>query len=164
AGAGALRLARDPGAAGRLPHDHHADLVVLPVPAQGRAGRRVLAAAAAGDGAAAARAEAAARPPRLRRRGRQGQPAAPDPARPLAYGSNRRLVIGHQVVSFLALAPIVIPGVVLAVALFIAYTRPPFVLYGTLAILFVAYLTKEMPTGYAQSDATFRGIPPDLED
>ena len=82
----------------------------------------------------------------------------------LAYVSNRRLILGHQVVSFLALAPIVIPGVVLAVALFIAYTRPPFVLYGTLAILFVAYLTKEMPTGYAQSDATFRGIPPDLED
>lgn len=82
----------------------------------------------------------------------------------LAYVSNRRLIIGHQVVAFLALAPIVIPGVVLAVALFIAYTRPPLVLYGTLAILFVAYLTKEMPTGYAQSDATFRGIPADLED
>src|SRR5207244_565633 len=82
----------------------------------------------------------------------------------LAYVSNRRLVVGHQIVSFLALAPIVIPGVVLAVALFLAYPRPPFVLYGTLAILFVAYLTKEMPTGYAQSDATFRGIPPDLED
>ena len=82
----------------------------------------------------------------------------------LAYVSHRRLVIGHQVVGFLALAPVVIPGVVLAVALFIAYTRPPFVLYGTLAILFVAYLTKEMPVGYAQSDATFRGIPADLEE
>jgi iron(III) transport system permease protein len=82
----------------------------------------------------------------------------------LAYVSNRKLIVGHQVVTFLALAPIVIPGVVLAVALFIAYTRPPLVLYGTLAILFVAYLTKEMPTGYAQSDATFRGIPADLED
>jgi iron(III) transport system permease protein len=82
----------------------------------------------------------------------------------LAYITNRRLVIGHQLVAFLALAPVVIPGVVLAVALFIAYTRPPFVLYGTLAILFVAYLTKEMPVGYAQSDATFRGIPPELED
>ena len=82
----------------------------------------------------------------------------------LAYVTNRKLVIGHQVVAFLALAPVVIPGVVLAVALFIAYTRPPFVLYGTLAILFVAYLTKEMPVGYAQSDATFRSIPPDLED
>jgi iron(III) transport system permease protein len=82
----------------------------------------------------------------------------------LAYIASRRLVLGHQVVAFLALVPVVIPGVVLAVALFIAYTRPPFVLYGTLWILFVAYLTKEMPVGYAQSDATFRGIPPDLEE
>jgi iron(III) transport system permease protein len=82
----------------------------------------------------------------------------------LSYVTNRRLVIGHQLVAFLALAPIVIPGVVLAVALFIAYTRPPFVLYGTLAILFVAYLTKEMPVGYAQSEATFRTIPAELED
>jgi iron(III) transport system permease protein len=82
----------------------------------------------------------------------------------LSYITNRRLVPGHQLVSFLALAPVVIPGVVLAVALFIAYTRPPLVLYGTLALLFVAYLTKEMPVGYAQSDATFRGIPPELED
>jgi iron(III) transport system permease protein len=82
----------------------------------------------------------------------------------LSYVTNRRLVVGHQVVAFLALAPVVIPGVVLAVALFIAYTRPPLILYGTLAILFVAYLTKEMPVGYAQSDATFRSIPPELED
>src|SRR5438034_138065 len=82
----------------------------------------------------------------------------------LSYITSRKLVIGHQVVAFLALAPVVIPGVVLAVALFIAYTRPPFVLYGTLALLFVAYLTKEMPVGYAQSDATFRGIPADLEE
>ena len=82
----------------------------------------------------------------------------------LSYVTSRRLVLGHQLVAFLAMAPIVIPGVVLAVALFIAYTRPPFVLYGTLAILFVAYLTKEMPVGYAQSEATFRTIPPELED
>jgi iron(III) transport system permease protein len=82
----------------------------------------------------------------------------------LAYIASRRLVFGYQVVAFLALVPVVIPGVVLAVALFIAYTRPPFVLYGTLWILFIAYLTKEMPVGYAQSDATFRGIPSDLED
>ena len=82
----------------------------------------------------------------------------------LAYITQRRLVLGHQVVAFLALAPVVIPGVVLAVALFLAYTRPPLVLYGTLWILFVAYLTKEMPVGYAQSDATFRSIPAELED
>ncbi len=82
----------------------------------------------------------------------------------LAYVTNRRLVPGHQLLGFLAVAPVVIPGVVLAVALFIAYTRPPLVLYGTLAILFVAYLTKEMPVGYAQSDATFKGVHPELEE
>jgi iron(III) transport system permease protein len=82
----------------------------------------------------------------------------------LAYVASRRLVVGHQMVAFLALTPVVIPGVVLAVALFIAYTRPPFLLYGTLAILFVAYLTKELPVGYAQSDATFRAIPAELEE
>jgi iron(III) transport system permease protein len=82
----------------------------------------------------------------------------------LAYVTNRRLVRGHQVLGFLAVAPVVIPGVVLAVALFVAYTRPPFLLYGTLWILFLAYLTKEMPVGYSQSDATLRGIHPELEE
>src|SRR5687767_1183604 len=82
----------------------------------------------------------------------------------LAYVARRRMIIGSQAVAFLALAPIVIPGVVLAVALFIAYTRPPMVLYGTLWILFIAYVTKEMPVGYGQSDATFRTIPVELEE
>ncbi len=82
----------------------------------------------------------------------------------LAYVTNRRLVAGHQVLGFLAVAPVVIPGVVLAVALFVAYTRPPFLLYGTLWILFLAYLTKEMPVGYSQSEATLRGIHPELEE
>src|SRR5439155_1220532 len=53
---------------------------------------------------------------------------------------------------------------VMVAASFLPYTRPPFVLYGTLWILFLAYLTKEMPVGYAQADATFRAIPADLED
>ncbi len=82
----------------------------------------------------------------------------------LAYITNRKLILGHQVLGFLAIAPVVIPGVVLAVGLFIAYTRPPLLLYGTLWILFVAYLTKEMPVGYSQSDATFKGIHPELEE
>ena len=82
----------------------------------------------------------------------------------LAYVANRKIIVGHQVLGFLALAPIVIPGVVLAVGLFLAYTRPPLLLYGSLWILFVAYVTKEMPVGYSQSDATFKGIHVELEE
>ena len=58
----------------------------------------------------------------------------------------------------------VIPGIVLAVGLFIAYTRPPLVLYGTIWILFVAFLTKEMPIGFSQAESTFKSIHPELED
>lgn len=82
----------------------------------------------------------------------------------LAYTVNRRLVPGSQLLPFLVLAPVVIPGVVLAVGLFIAYTRPPLVLYGTLWIMFAAFLTKELPIGYSQSDATFRGVHSELEE
>jgi len=82
----------------------------------------------------------------------------------LAYTVNRRLVPGSQLLPFLVLAPVVIPGVVLAVGLFITYTRPPLVLYGTLWILFAAYVTKELPIGYSQSDATFRGVHAELEE
>src|SRR5258706_558865 len=63
----------------------------------------------------------------------------------LAYVTNRRLVAGHQVLGFLAVAPVVIPGVVLAVALFRAYTPPPFLLYGTLWVPFLPSLTRAMP-------------------
>jgi iron(III) transport system permease protein len=82
----------------------------------------------------------------------------------LAYVAERRLVLGAGFLRFLALAPVVVPGVVLAVGLFIAYARPPLLLYGTIWILFIAYLTKELPVGYSQSEATFKSIHPELED
>jgi iron(III) transport system permease protein len=82
----------------------------------------------------------------------------------IAYITNRNLFRGARYLTFFALAPLVIPGIVLAVGLFIAYTKPPLVLYGTIWILFVAYLTKEMPIGYSQAESTFKSIHPELED
>ena len=82
----------------------------------------------------------------------------------IAYITNRNLFRGARYLSFFALAPLVIPGIVLAVGLFIAYTKPPLVLYGTIWILFVAYLTKEMPIGFSQAESTFKSIHPELED
>jgi len=82
----------------------------------------------------------------------------------IAYITNRNLFRGARYLSFFALAPLVIPGIVLAVGLFIVYTRPPLVLYGTIWILFVAYLTKEMPMGFTQAESTFKSVHPELED
>jgi iron(III) transport system permease protein len=82
----------------------------------------------------------------------------------VAYLTARRAVPGHRVLGFLATAPAAVPGIVLGVALFIGYTRPPFQLYGTLWILLLAFLTIEMPPAYQQLQAAFRGLNPELED
>src|SRR6185312_16363730 len=48
----------------------------------------------------------------------------------VAYIATRHLVVGAPLLGALATAPVAIPGIVLGVGLFLAYTRPPFVLYG----------------------------------
>jgi iron(III) transport system permease protein len=82
----------------------------------------------------------------------------------IGYITARKAVTGHRVLSFLATAPIAIPGIVLGVGLFFSYTRPPFVLYGTLWILLIAYVTLAMPAAYQQLQSAFRAVHPELED
>jgi iron(III) transport system permease protein len=82
----------------------------------------------------------------------------------VAFITTRGLVAGHRILGFLATAPIAIPGIVLGVGLFLGYTRPPLVLYGTLWILLLAFLTIELPAGYQQLQAAFGGLHPELED
>ena len=82
----------------------------------------------------------------------------------VGYLSLRKIVWGHRYLAFLATAPVAIPGIVLAVGLFLSYTRPPLVLYGTLTIIFLAYVTKELPVGYQQISSALRAVHPELED
>jgi iron(III) transport system permease protein len=82
----------------------------------------------------------------------------------IAYVTARQAVTGHRLLGFLATAPIAIPGIVLGVGLFLSYTQPPFVLYGTLWILLVAFLTISLPSAYQQLQANFRTIHPELEE
>jgi iron(III) transport system permease protein len=82
----------------------------------------------------------------------------------VAYLTARAAVAGHKILGFLATAPIAIPGIVLGVGLFLAYTRGPVVLYGTLWILLLAYVTIELPAAYQQLQAAFRALAPELEE
>jgi len=76
----------------------------------------------------------------------------------------RQAIAGHRALGFLATAPVAIPGIVLGVGLFFSYTRPPFVLYGTLWILLIAFVTLAMPAAYQQLQSAFRAVHPELED
>jgi iron(III) transport system permease protein len=82
----------------------------------------------------------------------------------IGYMTSRKAIPGHRVLAFLATAPIAIPGIVLGVGLFLSYTRPPFVLYGTLWILLIAYITIELPAGYQQLQSAYRAVHPELEE
>src|SRR5882757_1165273 len=82
----------------------------------------------------------------------------------IAYVTTRRVIAGHRLLGFLATAPVAVPGIVLGVGLFLSYTRPPFVLYGTLWILLIAFLTINLPSAYQQLQAAFATVHPELEE
>jgi iron(III) transport system permease protein len=84
----------------------------------------------------------------------------------VAYIVNRQLVGKHlgNMLSFLTMAPFVIPGIVLAIGFYAAYTRPPLLLYGTAWILILAFATRFLPIAYANCNAAIRSINPELED
>ena len=65
----------------------------------------------------------------------------------VAYLVARQTVPGSQALGYLATAPVAIPGIVLGVGLFLSYSHPSLMLYGTLWILLIAFLTIEMPAG-----------------
>ncbi|MDQ6627794.1 MAG: iron ABC transporter permease [Pseudomonadota bacterium] len=84
----------------------------------------------------------------------------------VAYIVQRQLVgvkVG-QLLSFLTMAPFVIPGIVLAIGFYAAYTHPPLLLYGTAWILILAFATRFLPIAYANSSSAIRSIHPELED
>ncbi len=81
-----------------------------------------------------------------------------------AYMVARSAVRGSPLLGVLATAPVAIPGIVLGVGVFLTYSNPQLMLYGTLWILLIAFLTIEMPAGYQQMSAAFHGIHPELEE
>ncbi len=82
----------------------------------------------------------------------------------IAYMTARKAITWHRALGFLATAPVAVPGIVLGVGLFLSYTRPPFVLYGTLWILLIAFITIALPSAYQQLQSAFRMVNPDLEE
>jgi len=62
-----------------------------------------------------------------------------------------------------AVAPFVVPGIILAIGFFLAYARPPIVLYGTGWMLIVAFATRFLPIAYSGSESALRRIAVELE-
>ncbi len=82
----------------------------------------------------------------------------------IAYVVNRKLVPWSNVLTFLCMAPFVIPGIVLAIGFYAAYAPPPLALYGTGTILVLAFVTRFLPIAYTSSAAGMRSVNPEMEE
>jgi len=82
----------------------------------------------------------------------------------IAYVVHRRLVPWSTALAFLCMSPFVIPGIVLAIGFYAAYAPPPLALYGTGAILVLAFTTRFLPIAYASSAAGIRSLSTEMEE
>jgi iron(III) transport system permease protein len=82
----------------------------------------------------------------------------------VAYATQRRITPWPGVVQFLALAPVAVPGLILAIGLYSAYAGPPFSLYGTGLLIVIAFTTRFLPIAVAASAAGVRALNPELEE
>ena len=82
----------------------------------------------------------------------------------IAYIVQRRLLPLTPVLSFLTLSPVIIPGIVLAICFYSAYAGAPFYLYGSSAIIMVAFVTRFLPIAFVTVGSGIRSINPELEE
>ena len=76
----------------------------------------------------------------------------------------RTRFMGRKFVDYVSLVPLGLPGIVMAAALIQFWLRLPLHLYGTLAILFLAYAARYLPLGVRSANAALRQIDPSLEE
>jgi len=76
----------------------------------------------------------------------------------------RTRIPGRRLLDYFALIPLGLPGIVVAVALIQFWLAMPLALYGTLAILLLAYVGRYIPLGVRAANAALRQIDPSLEE
>jgi len=82
----------------------------------------------------------------------------------ISFLSLRTKLPGRHALDYLSMLPLGIPGTVLAFALLQVWINPPLVLYATIWILFIAYLTRYLPIGVRSTSSTLVQIHPELEE
>jgi len=82
----------------------------------------------------------------------------------IAYMVSRRLVRRAGILTALCMAPLVIPGIVLAIGFYAAWAPPPLALYGTAALLVLGFTARFLPIAYTSCMASLRSLNPEMEE
>lgn len=82
----------------------------------------------------------------------------------IAYLVVRRKSVFNNAIDTLSMIPYIMPGSVIGIALVIAFSRPPLVLTGTMAIMMVSFTIRRMPYSIRSANATLMQIPLSIEE
>ena len=82
----------------------------------------------------------------------------------VAYIVSRRLARRTGILTALCMAPLVIPGIVLAIGFYAAWAPPPLALYGTAALLVLGFTARFLPIAYTSCMASLRALNPEMEE
>lgn len=82
----------------------------------------------------------------------------------VAYGAHRRLVGFAGALGYLAMAPFVIPGIIMAIGFYAVFAAPPLSLYGTATILILAFTARFLPIAYTSANAAMGSLHPEMEE
>jgi len=82
----------------------------------------------------------------------------------VAYGAHRRVVPFAGALGYLAMAPFVIPGIIMAIGFYAVFAAPPMSLYGTATILILAFTSRFLPIAYTSANAAMGSLHPEMEE
>lgn len=82
----------------------------------------------------------------------------------IAYLVVRRSNMFNHAIDTLAMLPYIMPGSVIGIALVIAFSKSPFALTGTMAIMTIAMVIRRMPYTIRSATATLMQISPSVEE
>jgi iron(III) transport system permease protein len=82
----------------------------------------------------------------------------------ISYMHVKAKLKGSRLLDFFATIPYAVPHTVIAIAMILAWARPPLSLYGTLWIILVAYLAVYLPFAVRTSNSTLQQVHDSLEE
>jgi iron(III) transport system permease protein len=82
----------------------------------------------------------------------------------IAVVVKRSQIMGRGLLGYVTRWPVAIPGSVIAVSLLYTYIKPPIQMVGTIWILLVAYLIRNLPYAYSAAYAGLSRVDPALEE
>jgi iron(III) transport system permease protein len=82
----------------------------------------------------------------------------------LAYVVNRTELKGRQILEYMSMVPLALPALVMGLGILWTWVSVPLPIYGTLAILVIAFATRFMPQGYRAVSSSISQIHDDLEE